>query len=87
MLDEVFVAFVEMPVAHEASHGTQRAGVCALQDKMAERVDECSLFACWSTPKHEDEIVATSVEGCYGGISEGLPTFAAMTEGLMLANR
>jgi len=76
-----------MSVAHEASHGTQGAGVCALQDKVSERVDESSLSACWSAPKHEDEVVATPVQGGDGGIREGFPALAAVAESLMFANR
>ena len=87
MLREVFVALEEMSVAHEASHGTQRTGVCALQDKMSERVDEGCLPSCGCSPKHEDEIVATTVEGSDGSIGERLPTLSAMTECLMLTNR
>ena len=87
MLCEVFVALDEMPVAHEASHGTQWAWVCALQDKMPALVDECGLPACRSTPKHEDKIVAASVEGSNGSIGEGLPTLPAVAECLMLTNR
>ena len=60
--------------------------MCALQDEVAGLVDEGSLSACRSSPKHEDQMVASPVEGCDGGIGEGLPTFTAVAEGLMLAN-
>lgn len=86
MLREVFVALVEVAVAHEASHGTQGAWVCALQDKVAALVDECCLPSCRSTPKHEDKIVAALVKSGDGGVSKCLPTLAAMAESLMLAD-
>ena len=76
-----------MAVAHEASHGTQWTGVCTHQDEVAALVDEGSLPSCRSTPKHEDEVVPTSVEGSDGCVCEGLPSLATMAERLMLANR
>ena len=87
MLDEVFVALEEMPVAHEASHGTQRAGVSALQDKVTALVDECRFPSCRCAPKHEDKPCSATVEGGDGGIGEGFPTLSAVTESLMLTNR
>jgi len=86
MLDKVFVALDEMPIAHEASHGTQWAWVCALQDKVAALVDECGLPACWSTPKHKDKIVAPTIEGSNGSIGECLPTLTTMAKSLVLAD-
>jgi hypothetical protein len=63
MLREVFVALKEMPVAHEATHRAEWAGVCAHQDKVATLVDEGSLPSCRRAPKHEDKIIPTSAEG------------------------
>ena len=87
MLDEVFVALQEMSVAHEAAHGTERAGVSAREDKVSALVDEGSLSACRSAPEHEDKMFASLAEGSDGSIGEGLPALAAMAEGLVFANR
>ena len=73
-----------MPVAHEASHGTQGAWVCTHQDEVATLVDKGGFSSCRSAPKHEDEVVASTIEGSNGSVREGLPTLATMAESLML---
>ena len=87
MLCEVFVAFEEMSVAHEASVCAEWAGVCALEDKVARMVNERCFFACRCSPEHEDKVVPTTIEGGNGSIGECFPSLSAMAEGLVLFDR
>lgn len=86
MLLEVGVAEFEVMVAKEATVGAEGTGVSRLQNEVARLIDESSLLAGWSSPKEENEVVATVGEAFDDSIGECLPSLAAMTEGLVSTN-
>ena len=53
---------------------------------MTTLVDEGGLSSCRCSPEHEDEVVASAVEGGDGSVGERLPSVSAVAKGLMLAD-